>query len=78
MKIRTPKNKTANGEGGFTLLETSIALVVMMVGALSMSSLFVFSVQNNVAISSRRVAPLRQWTMGLIVRCSRLSMVIAR
>lgn len=56
MKIRTPKNKTANGEGGFTLLETSIAMVVMMVGALAMSSLFVFSVQNNVGGSERALS----------------------
>ena len=56
MKIRTPKSKTANGEGGFTLLETSIAMVVMMVGALSMSSLFVFSVQNNVGGSERALS----------------------
>jgi Tfp pilus assembly protein PilV len=56
MKIRNPKNKTANGEGGFTLLETSIAMVVMMVGALAMSSLFVFSVQNNVGGSERALS----------------------
>ncbi len=56
MKTRTPKTKTANGEGGFTLLETSIAMVVMMVGALAMSSLFVFSVQNNVGGSERALS----------------------
>ena len=56
MKIRTPKTKTANGEGGFTLLETSIAMVVMMVGALACSSLFVFSVQNNVGGSERALS----------------------
>ena len=56
MKIRTPKTKTANGEGGFTLLETSIALVVMMVGALACSSLFVFSIQNNVGGSERALS----------------------
>jgi Tfp pilus assembly protein PilV len=56
MNIRTPKNKTANGEGGFTLLETSIAMVVMMVAALGMSSLFVFSVQNNVGGSERALS----------------------
>ena len=56
MKMRTPKSKTANGEGGFTLLETSIAMVVMMVGALAMSSLFVFSVQNNVGGSERALS----------------------
>jgi Tfp pilus assembly protein PilV len=56
MKIRTPKTKTANGEGGFTLLETSIAMVVMMVGALACSSLFVFSIQNNVGGSERALS----------------------
>src|SRR6185436_11553815 len=56
MKMRTPKNKTANGEGGFTLLETSIAFVVMMVGALACSSLFVFSINNNVGGSERAMS----------------------
>lgn len=56
MKIRTSKAKTANGEGGFTLLETSIAMVVMMVGALACSSLFVFSIQNNVGGSERALS----------------------
>jgi Tfp pilus assembly protein PilV len=56
MKIRSPKTKTANGEGGFTLLETSIAMVVMMVGALACSSLFVFSIQNNVGGSERALS----------------------
>ena len=56
MKIRAPKNKTANREGGFTLIETSIAMVVMMVGALACSSLFVFSIQNNVGGSERALS----------------------
>jgi Tfp pilus assembly protein PilV len=56
MKIRTPKTKTANVEGGFTLLETAIAMVVMMVGALACSSLFVFSIQNNVGGSERALS----------------------
>jgi Tfp pilus assembly protein PilV len=56
MKIRTPKAKTANVEGGFTLLETAIAMVVMMVGALACSSLFVFSIQNNVGGSERALS----------------------
>ena len=56
MKIRTPKTRTTNGEGGFTLLETSIALVVMMVAALACSSLFVFSIQNNVGGSERALS----------------------
>ena len=56
MKTRTPKTKTANGEGGFTLIETSIAMVVMMVAALACSSLFVFSIQNNVGGSERALS----------------------
>src|SRR6185369_11338079 len=56
MKIRTPKTQTANGEGGFTLIETCIAMVVMMVGALACCSLFVFSVQNNVGGSERALS----------------------
>ena len=56
MKIRTPKTKTANSEGGFTLIETSIAMVVMMVAALACSSLFVFSIQNNVGGSERALS----------------------
>jgi Tfp pilus assembly protein PilV len=56
MKIRTPKNKTANGQGGFTLVETSIAMVVMMVGALACASLFVFSVNNNVGGTERALS----------------------
>ena len=56
MKFRTPRNKAANGESGFTLLETSIAMVVMMVGALACSSLFVFSINNNVGGSERALS----------------------
>ena len=43
-------------EQGFTLIETSIALVVMMVVALSMSSLFMYSFQNNVGGNDRALA----------------------
>jgi Tfp pilus assembly protein PilV len=56
MKMRTHKNKTANGQGGFTLVETSIAFVVMMVAALACSSLFVFSINNNVGGSERAMS----------------------
>lgn len=56
MKLRTPKTKTANSEGGFTLIETSIAMVVMMVAGLACSSLFVFSINNNVGGSERALS----------------------
>jgi Tfp pilus assembly protein PilV len=51
MKTQTPKN-----ERGFTLIETSIAMVVMMVAGLAVSSLFVFSMQNNVGGNERALA----------------------
>src|SRR5215203_3954758 len=56
MKTQTPKNKAANRQAGFALIETSIAMVVMMVGALAVSSLFVFSIQNNVGGGERALA----------------------
>jgi Tfp pilus assembly protein PilV len=56
MKIQTPKNKTPKGQQGFTLVETSIAMVVMMVSALGIASLFVFSTQNNIGGSERALA----------------------
>jgi Tfp pilus assembly protein PilV len=56
MKTNKPKDRNRNGERGFTLVETSISLVVMMVGALAMSSLFVFSAQNNVGGGERALA----------------------
>lgn len=43
-------------ERGFTLIETSIALVVLMVVALSMSSLFMYSFQNNIGGNDRALA----------------------
>lgn len=54
MKTKNPRNK--NRERGFTLLETTIASLVMMVGALACSSLFVFSIQNNVGGGERALA----------------------
>ena len=56
MKTQTPKHNSTNGERGFTLIETTIASLVMLVGALACSSLFVFSVQNNIGGSERALA----------------------
>ena len=56
MKTQTPKNKNFKGQQGFTLMETSIAMVVMLVGALGIASLFVFSTQNNVGGGERALA----------------------
>jgi Tfp pilus assembly protein PilV len=59
MKIRTSHNKTAarkESQRGFTLIETTISLLVMMVGSLAISSLFLFSAQNNVGGGERALA----------------------
>src|SRR5215510_15125474 len=56
MKPQTLKNKTKKTQRGFTLIETSIAMLVMMVAALACSSLFVFSMQNNVGGAERALA----------------------
>jgi Tfp pilus assembly protein PilV len=58
MKIN--RNKTARNDKqdqrGFTLVETCISMVVMMVAGLAVSSLFVFSLQNNVGGGDRALA----------------------
>jgi Tfp pilus assembly protein PilV len=55
--MNTPRpQKTPNAQSGFSLVETTIALLVMMVGALACSSLFVFSLQNNVGGGERALA----------------------
>lgn len=56
MKTKTPKTQNTKGQRGFTIVETTIASLVMMVGALAMSSLFVFSTHNNVGGSERALA----------------------
>ena len=50
------KVKTKNNERGFSLIEVCVAMVVMMVAGLAVSSLFVFSLQNNVGGSERALA----------------------
>jgi Tfp pilus assembly protein PilV len=59
MKTTNSQNKMTardENEGGFTLIETSISMVVMMVGALAISSLFLFSMQNNIGGGERALA----------------------
>ncbi len=52
---RMPSVSTSN-QSGFTLLETTIALVLMMIVALGSASLFSFSVYNNSGASDRATA----------------------
>jgi Tfp pilus assembly protein PilV len=55
MKAKVDKRNNKN-ERGFTLIETCISMVVMMVAGLACSSLFVFSLQNNVGGNERALA----------------------
>jgi Tfp pilus assembly protein PilV len=48
--------KPTNNENGFTLIETSIALLVMMVVGLAVSSLFAYSIHNNLGGSERALS----------------------
>lgn len=46
----------ARGEAGFTLIETSISLGIMMVAALGVAALFMHSINNNTGASERAVS----------------------
>jgi prepilin-type N-terminal cleavage/methylation domain-containing protein len=50
------KEGRARGERGFTLIETSIALLVMLVAGLAASSLFVYAIKYNAGANDRAVA----------------------
>jgi Tfp pilus assembly protein PilV len=45
-----------NSEGGFTLIETSVALVVLMVAGLGVASLFTYSIRYNSGADDRAIA----------------------
>lgn len=47
---------SARSERGFTLVETAIAMVVLMVAGLAASSLFVYSIKYNTGANDRAVA----------------------
>lgn len=50
------RGKNTDGEAGFTLIETAIALLVMMVAALAVTSLFVYAIRYNSGASDRALA----------------------
>src|ERR1041385_6861425 len=43
-------------EGGFTLIETCIALLILMIAALSIASLFTYAIQYNTGANDRALA----------------------
>ncbi|HEX6045224.1 MAG TPA: prepilin-type N-terminal cleavage/methylation domain-containing protein [Pyrinomonadaceae bacterium] len=56
-RSKTARNpKQDEGQRGFTLIETSISMVVMMIAGLAVSSLFAYSLQNNVGGADRALA----------------------
>jgi Tfp pilus assembly protein PilV len=48
--------RRAQSERGFTLIETAIAMVVLMVAGLAASSLFIYSIQYNAGAGDRAAA----------------------
>jgi Tfp pilus assembly protein PilV len=50
------RDRDLKGEKGFSLIETCIALVVMMVAGLAASSVFMYSMQNNIGGNDRALA----------------------
>lgn len=59
MKLLRSKSQTrreARGEGGFTLIETTISMGVMMVAALGVAGLFLHSIKYNSGAGERAMA----------------------
>lgn len=54
--LRKKSRPQPEGERGFTLIETTIALGVMMIAAFGVASLFLYSIQNNAGAGDRAVA----------------------
>lgn len=50
------KESTAGDERGFTLLETTIAMVLLVIVGLGIASLFLFAAKNNVSAGDRQLA----------------------
>src|SRR6267378_8480124 len=50
------RRRAVSSERGFTLVETSIAMVIMMVAGLGVVSLFVYSISNNSGGNDRAIA----------------------
>jgi Tfp pilus assembly protein PilV len=50
------RSHAGTGERGFTMIETVVALVVMMIVGLSVASLFVYATRNNSGAADRAVA----------------------
>jgi len=56
MQVGACAARNSDSEQGFTLLETTIALLIMMIGALAMGSLFVLATNYNSDANDRALA----------------------
>src|SRR2546421_10568488 len=56
MRIKVASKRERSRERGFTMIETMIALVVMMIVGLGAASLFFFAAQNNMGANDRELA----------------------
>src|SRR5688572_14891735 len=56
MKHRSKADVNQGQERGFTLIETSCALLVMMIGGLGICAVFAFAIKNNTGSRDRAVA----------------------
>lgn len=56
MKHDLQIGKNKRGQQGFTLLETSVALVVMMIGGLGIAAVFAYAIRNNTGSKDRAAA----------------------
>lgn len=56
MTHQTHTEEAAGRERGFTIIETCIALLVLMVAALSIASLFAYAIQYNTGANDRALA----------------------
>lgn len=54
-RTKQPRNRTKN-QGGFSLLETAVAMVVMMIGGLGIAAVFSYAVKNNNGSRDRAIA----------------------
>ena len=55
-KAQALPNQAGRGEGGFTLIETSIALIILMVAGIGVASLFTYAIQYNTGANDRAMA----------------------
>lgn len=56
MRLSVATRRKMNQEGGFTLVETATALLVMMIGGLGICAVFAYAIKNNTGSRDRAAA----------------------